>query len=48
MLPELTSSRRRQRRHVVIYPETFTWGCRVTVGDPFRASFVRFDGEIKQ
>jgi len=47
-LPELTSSRRRRCRRAVIHPATFTWGCRRTAGDPFRASFVRFDGEIKQ
>jgi len=37
-LPELTSSRRRRCRRVVIHPETFTWGCRGTAGDPFSAS----------
>jgi len=47
-LPALTSSRRPRWRRVVIHPATFTWGCRGTVGDPFRASCVRFDGEIKQ
>ena len=46
-VPELTSSRRRRCRRAVFHPETFTWGCRGTAGDPFRASFVRFDGEIK-
>ena len=43
-LPELTSSRRHLCRGVVIHPETFTWDFRRTTGDPFRASFVRFDG----
>jgi len=43
-LPELTSLR---NRRAVIHPEPFTWGCKKTAGDPFRASFVRFDGEIK-
>jgi hypothetical protein len=46
-VPELTSSRRRRCRCAVFHPETVTWGCRGTAGDPFRASFVRFDGEIK-
>jgi hypothetical protein len=46
-LPELTSSRHRQCLRAVIHPASFTWGCRGTAGDPSRASFVRFDGEIK-
>jgi hypothetical protein len=46
-LLELTSSRHRRCLRAVIHPASFTWGCKGTVGDPFRAIFVRFDGEIK-
>jgi hypothetical protein len=46
-MPELNASRRRRCRRAVIHCETFTWGCRETAGDPFHASFVPFDGEIK-
>jgi len=46
-LPELISSRHLRRSRAVINPEKFTWVCRGTAGDPFRASFVQFYGEIK-